>query len=146
MYAWRDYQGHTHETLWSDFPSVIPFSVIDERLVDLALSLGENPDDKTLAGYRRLEDEVRERTGVAESEIPSYFATVFGERAPKLRWAVTKDGERVGRLNLFTGAYMAHRNPKAHSELGRKGIPWLPEFCFSQPSVYSGKDSARGQG
>jgi hypothetical protein len=33
-----------------------------------------------------------------------------------LRWKKIEESERVGRVNLFTGAYMAHRNPRAYGE------------------------------
>jgi Protein of unknown function (Hypoth_ymh) len=123
-------EGDEGERIWQDFPEVIPCGIIDKRIQDLAVTFWDNPDDKILTGWRRLEDVLRRRTGVDESDT-KLFAMVFGERAPKLRWDnLMKDGERVGRLNLFTGAYMAHRNPRAHSEIGKGGIPWASEFLL----------------
>ena len=45
---------------------VVPFAIVDGRLVDLALSFWEEPDHRLVTGYRRLEDIVRERTGLQE--------------------------------------------------------------------------------
>jgi hypothetical protein len=69
---WYDYVFEKHwdpersERLWREFPPVVPFGIIDSRITDLAMSFWENPNDKLLTGYRRLEDIVRERTGINE--------------------------------------------------------------------------------
>jgi hypothetical protein len=41
-----------------------------------------------------------------------------GRPKPLLHWNKLDTGERQGRVNLFTGAYMAHRNPRGHREFG----------------------------
>jgi len=102
-------------TLWRDFPPVIPFAVIDSRIFDLALSFWGGPDDRLLKGYRRLEDLIRDRTSIDEHGS-KLFSRAFSGDAPKLGWKDINDSERAGRANLFIGAYMAHRNPRAHRE------------------------------
>jgi hypothetical protein len=69
---WHDHIDEKHfeqsrnGTLWRDeFPPVIPFAAIDPRIMDLAFVFWKNPDNSLLAGPRRLEDTVRERTGIA---------------------------------------------------------------------------------
>jgi len=52
--------------LWREFPPVIPFAIIDGRIIDLPMSFWGNPNDRLLSGYRRLEDIVRERTDINE--------------------------------------------------------------------------------
>jgi len=130
-------------TLWADFPPVIPFAVIDNRIIDLALSFWESPDDRLLKGYRRLEDLVRKRTGVNERGA-KLFSQAFGGITPLLSWRNITDGERTGRINLFTGAYMAHRNPRAHQEL--KGYPdgLLTEFLVLNHLYRLERDSEEG--
>jgi uncharacterized protein (TIGR02391 family) len=103
-------------TLWEEFPPVIPLAIIDSRVMDLALSFWKDPDDRLLKGYRRLEDLIRERTGVAEHGTKLLSQAFVGNK-PKLSWNNIDDSEKIGRANLFTGAYMAYRNPRAHREL-----------------------------
>jgi hypothetical protein len=115
--------------LWREFPSVVPFSVVDSRLFDLAISFAENPDEKLLTGYRRLEDIVRERTGLDEHGA-RLFTKAFLDSGAKLQWKALDVGERTGRANLFIAAYMAHRNPRAHRELRNDLASHLTEFLL----------------
>lgn len=97
--------------------------------MDLAISFWEAPDDKLLKGYRRLEDLVRERTQFHEHGV-KLFSQVFLGNSPKLTWQTADNTERTGRGNLFTGAYMAHRNPRAHRELKSYQDAQLSEFLL----------------
>ena len=115
--------------LWKDFPPLIPFAIIDSRLMDLAISFWENPDDRLLKAYRRLEDSVRRRTGVDEHGSKLFSQAFIGNGA-KLGWAGINDGEKIGRAQLFTSVYMAYRNPRAHRELEGKLVEQLAEFLM----------------
>jgi hypothetical protein len=132
---WDDYVlERPHERaragrLWDEFPRVMPFAIVDNRIIDLALSFWENPDDKLLKGYRRLEDLVRERAGLDEHGA-KLFAKAFAGLTARLYWKDLDDGEKAGRVNLFTGAYMAHRNPRAHRELQSDSDQQLTEFLL----------------
>jgi hypothetical protein len=108
---------------------VIPFAIIDARIIDLAISFWKDPDDKLLKGYRRLEDAIRKRTSLDEHGT-KLFSQTFAGNNPKLTWDHIDDGERAGRANLFTGAYMAHRNPRAHRELESDRDGQLAEFLL----------------
>jgi hypothetical protein len=118
---WSEYILNRHReqahdgTLWREFSPLIPFSIIDRRLVDLALKFWDDSDSNLLKGYRRLEDIVRARTGLTESNT-KLFSRAFGGNDPLLTWPVLDENQRSGRLNLFTGVYMAYRNPRAHQE------------------------------
>jgi hypothetical protein len=121
---WYEYIFSEHQvmkndmTLWKEFPPIIPFSIIDTRIIDLAISFWENPDNNLLRGYRRLEDIVRRRTSLHESGA-KLFSKAFNSSPPILSWQdLEDDGERAGRAQLFTGAYSAHRNRRAHREEG----------------------------
>ena len=111
-----DYESAEDGTLWNNFPPIVPFAIIDNRIMDLALSFWTGPDDRLLTAYRRLEDLVRGRTGI-DDHGATLFSQAFLGKTPKLIWRGINDGEKVGRANLFTGAFMAHRNPRAHREL-----------------------------
>jgi hypothetical protein len=132
---WYDYILAEHDdaesdgTLWREFPIVIPFSIVDGRIIDLALSFWAGPDDKLLKGYRRLEDIVRERTGLDEHGAKLFSKAFSGASAP-LGWMGLDDGEKVGRSQLFASAYMAHRNPRAHREMKSYLDEQLAEFLL----------------
>ncbi len=115
--------------LWGEFPPVVPFAIIDRRIADLALSFWDGPDDKLLTGYRRLEDIVRRRTGVDEHGA-KLFSQAFAGRTARLGWKDSDVGEQAGRSSLFTGAYLAYRNPRAHRELGDQAREQLAEFLL----------------
>ena len=118
---WNDYVFENHwdwkedGTLWREFPYVIPFAIIDKRLIDLAVSFWDGPDDRLLTGYRRLEDIVRSRTNIPEHGS-KLFAQAFGTSGGRLTWPDIDGAEHAGRLSLFTGTYMAYRNRRAHRE------------------------------
>jgi hypothetical protein len=111
----------------AEFPPIIPFAIVDHRIVDLAISFWKSPDDRLLQGYRRLEDIVRERASINEHG-QKVFSQAFSIQTARLYWKNIDDGERQGRINLFTGAYMAHRNPRAHKELEVSPEQQLSEF------------------
>jgi hypothetical protein len=102
-------------TIWRRLKSHIPFGLMDARILDLAVQFAGQPDDCLLKGYRRLEDYVRERTQVDEHGY-KLFSQVFLGKPPKLTWKDIDEGEHVGRASLFTGTYLAYRNPRAHRE------------------------------
>ena len=88
---WYDYildmdiDEDTTETLWRSFPAVIPYRLIDSRIVDLALTFWEDPDAKLIAAYRRLEDVVRQRTEIREVGV-RLFSKAFLSKEPSLKW------------------------------------------------------------
>ena len=45
-----DFKRGRDGTLWRDFPPVIPFAIIDNRIMDLAISFWKDPDDRLLKG------------------------------------------------------------------------------------------------
>ncbi|MEQ1661891.1 MAG: TIGR02391 family protein [Thiobacillus sp.] len=114
---------------WNRFPAVLPFAIIDRRIADLALRFHEEPNDTLLQGFRRLEDTIRQRTASKEHGAKLFSQAFQGEGA-KLTWEDVQPSELVGRVNLFTGAYMAHRNPRAHQELKDSTHELLSEFLL----------------
>ena len=132
---WHDYVSEDHEdkarqgTLWRDeFPSLVPFAIIDSRIMDLALSFWDDPDNRLLTGYRRLEDLVRDRTGLTQHGS-KLFSQAFAPIGP-LGWKDADQGEQAGRMQLFVGTYLAHRNPRAHRELSLDRDRPLTEFLL----------------
>lgn len=125
----EDWRDNRKETVWKEFPPVIPLAIVDERISDLAMSFWEGPDDKLLTGYRRLEDIVRKRAGVEEHGAKLFSQAFLGDKA-RLGWKNLDGGERAGRGSLFTAAYTAYRNPRAHRELNDDGHNQVVEFLL----------------
>lgn len=133
---WRDYLNERLErrerqgTLWQEaFPVVMPFAIIDPRLADLALDFWNGPDARLLDGYRRLEDTLRARTGLS-THGAKLFSQVFHPEHGNLTWSEADEGERNGRMQLFTGTFAAHRNPRAHREQKERAALALREFLL----------------
>lgn len=105
--------------LYRNFPVVMPYAIIDERLLDLALKFRRDPDNILLTAFRRLEDTVRVRSGVDEHGAKLFSRAFGGSNAP-LKWNdVGHENEIAQRVNVFVGAYGAFRNPRAHSASSR---------------------------
>lgn len=125
----EDWDRGKDGTLWRRFDPIIPFSIIDSRITDLAIRFWQGPDDCLLTAYRRLEDIVRKRTGIDEHGT-KLFSQAFCEQTPKLCWKDIDSGEQTGRANLFTAAYMAYRNTRAHHEFEKHSEGQLGEFLL----------------
>jgi hypothetical protein len=126
----RDFKRAREGTLWrEEFPAVMPFALIDARIMDLALDFWNSPDNNLFVGYRRLEDIVRKRTEI-EQHGTKLFSQAFNPGGGALTWADVDDGERAGRMQLFTGTYGAHRNRRAHRELPAHSEELLSEFLL----------------
>jgi hypothetical protein len=82
-----------------------------------------------MAGYRRLEDIVRHRTSIDEHGT-KLFSQAFAPKDGKLSWRRISESERVGRMSLFTGAYLAYRNRRAHRESRDNRQKLLVEFLL----------------
>ncbi len=113
--------------LWQNFPNVIPYSIIDPRLFDLAITFWEAPSDKIMLGYRKLEDIVRSRCGIEEHGT-KLFSKAFRENTSILYWPDINSAEQAGRANLFIGTFGAFRNRRAHKELDEDSRNQLSEF------------------
>lgn len=124
-----DYERTRDGALWSEFPHIVPFAIIENRIVDLAIGFWNEPDSRLLTGYRRLEDSIRERTGLA-SHGQALFAQAFRGKEAKLQWRGIDEGEKEGRVQLFVGAFMAYRNPRSHREPKHDATSQLMEFLL----------------
>lgn len=96
-----------------EFPLVMPYAILDPRLTQLALNFDNQPDNSIISGYRRLEDIIRERTGLDEHGA-KLFSKAFQVEDSVLYWKDIDPGEQQGRAQLFAGTYMAFRNRRAH--------------------------------
>ena len=140
-YIYAIYGGRRSKTsVWDQFEPTMPFALIDPRLADLALDFPSAQDHVLLDGFRRLEDCIRERTGLAEHGT-KLFSQAFAGDESRLTWpgpakgrgsksALIDKGEQAGRAQLFIGAYQAFRNPRAHRTLVVGAAEALREFIL----------------
>lgn len=132
---WPDYILEMHYShsqdggFWRYVTPTMPYPLIDERIFDLALLFQENADTALISGYRRLEDVIRERTSASDHGHRLFQKAFQGDKS-LLRWEDIDEGEQSGRANLFIGAFLAHRNPRAHRELQADVHKHLSEFLL----------------
>jgi hypothetical protein len=144
----RDFEKAREGLLWrEEFPAIVPFALIDARIMDLARDFWNSPDNSLLVGYRRLEDIVRERTAI-KHHGSKLFSQAFNPGDGALTWEHVDDGERAGRMQLFIGTYGAHRNLRAHREMNTHSRELLAEFlllnhlyCLERDAIDGGENS-----
>lgn len=104
---------------WRDLPINIPLPLIDPRLLDIATRFWMDPDALLAKAYRRLEDVVRQRSGLtgANDHGAKLFSRAFGHDKSPLVWRVN-DEESLCYATLFTATFMGFRNSRAHREPG----------------------------
>nr|WP_034426145.1 TIGR02391 family protein [Acinetobacter sp. ANC 3789] len=112
------------------YPLELPYSIIDDRIFDLALLFKQDPDSALLKAYKRLEDILRERTGLLKDHSTKLFSQAFQGENALLTWKVPDSAEIKGRVNLFTGTYMAFRNARAHREKDENLVHQYREFLL----------------
>lgn len=111
------------------YPIVIPFAIIDTRILDLAIAFSLNEDTTIISAFRRLEDIVRKRTGLP-GEGTRLFSKAFMQEDSPLKWDVPDDGELKGRASLFSAIFMAFRNARVHREPQSEQNKALREFLL----------------
>ena len=127
-YPWETRLPPPRERL-ARFPQAIPWVLIDSRIEDLAHRFFKNEDDCLSRGFRRLEDSVRSRTGLQDHGV-RLIQRAFLQEEPLLTWRVPDAAEQKGRAQLFVGAFMAYRNPRAHRESASVTGLELAEFLL----------------
>ncbi|MEM1308291.1 MAG: TIGR02391 family protein [Cyanobacteria bacterium P01_H01_bin.153] len=113
-----------------EFPLAIPFRIIDERIFGLAIGFKQDFDAVLMAGYRRLEDIVRERTGLTHDHGEKLFSKAFMREDSPLCWENLHPTEAKGRASLFSAIFMGYRNRRAHKENKDRKESALREFLL----------------
>ncbi|TKR33536.1 TIGR02391 family protein [Luteimonas gilva] len=112
------------------FPPLIPFRLIDSRIMDLAIRFQKEPDAAIMTGYRRLEQILASKCGLVGAVGSKLFAKAFQVDGSLLFWEGVDEGEAKGRASLFIGAYSAFRNRRAHAELSHRLEDDIREFLL----------------
>jgi hypothetical protein len=120
---------HLAADLSTYLPATVPFGLIDDRIMDLAVTFHEDEDRSILAAYRRLEELVRKRTEISDSGTRLFSQAFLSEKSP-LTWAVEDINEAKARANMFTAIFGAFRNPRMHREQKQHGDELLREFLL----------------
>jgi hypothetical protein len=123
----RDWERARSGAAWDEFPRVVPFALIDQRIADLVRGFWKDADGHLLTAWRRLEDLVRDRTR-SRDHGARLFSTAFQSEKSMLYWPDIDNGEQTGRASMFIGAYAAYRNPRAHRELEHDTLAQLGEL------------------
>lgn len=128
---WCEYiiDSHDDDLISKYYPHSIPFALIDQRIIDLAINFRDNEDASLMSAYRRLEDAIRKRTGI-QGEGNKLFSKAFVVDNCPLTWNVPDPGEAKGRGQLFTAAFSAFRNARAHRENEDEKETQLREFLL----------------
>jgi hypothetical protein len=129
IYEYRTLVDSSGKNLARHYGLSVPFALIDDRIMDCAVSFREDADAAIILAYRRLEDIFRKRTGL-KGEGTRLFGNAFSGAEPLLRWDVPDDGESKGRAQLFSAVYMAFRNARVHRELEVDMEAALREFLL----------------
>lgn len=122
-------RGADRNLQWALIRSVMPWSLIDGRITDLALRFFAEPDDSLHRGFRRLEDTIRARLHSSASSS-QLMSQAFQGESSRLIWKGIESGEQSGRAQLFVGVFLAYRNPRAHRELKQSTDEALAEFLL----------------
>lgn len=115
--------------LWRKIPPVVPFRILDGRLADLALEFFNRPDESLMKGFRRLEEAVRSRAKI-DGHGANLFRKAFDPQKGVLLWKGLTPAEGESRLNLFSAAFGACRNPRAHKEINSSLGDQVSEFLL----------------
>lgn len=111
------------------FPPALPYGLIDNRIMDLAVAFHEDEDRAIVAAYRRLEDTIRSRTEIFDSGAKLFSRAFLSDGAP-LTWEVEDVNEAKGRANMFTAIFGAFRNARMHREQKQGRDEALREFLL----------------
>jgi hypothetical protein len=112
------------------FPLIVPFGLVDERIVDLAVNLGERADSAIAAAFKRLESIFVERCGKPDRYGVRLFKEALKGPCSLLTWEGIGEQEAEGRAELFVAVYRGFRNRRAHKELNSKPAEALREFLL----------------
>lgn len=132
---WRDYVFEKHNDaassgdLWGNLPPVMPYAIIDPRIMDLAIGFFKAPDKALLDGFRRLEGLIKERGGTEGFGV-KLFEKAFDPDIGTLTWNNIPPSEQKRRMGLFVAAYGAYRNPRAHNLRKETTKDYLVEFLM----------------
>ena len=124
-------RGRPTDQMRRQNPLVVPWAILDDRLVDFALEFDQEPDMTVLKAFRRLEALVKERCEMsAESHGVKVFQQAFRGAGAILEWKGLPFAEAEGRAKLFEGAYSAFRNARAHRDEAVDKVRAYREFLL----------------
>jgi hypothetical protein len=112
------------------FPLVVPFALVDERIIDLAVKLAERADSAITDAFKRLENIFVERCGIPDGYGVGLLQKALKGPSSLLTWEGIGKQEAEGRAELFFAVYRGFRNRRAHKELNSNPSEALREFLL----------------
>lgn len=115
------------------YPTELPFHLIDERILDLALKFNDDPNHSILTAYTRLEDIVKVKINDQSLFSSNLLKTAFisdKQRQAVYCWNTTNEKVSNALGCLFTNIFTAYRNERAHSEVNKPFSKQLREFLL----------------
>lgn len=106
------------ENPWLRRKSIVPLTMIDDRLSIAARHFWNDPDATLMKAHRQLEEVIRKRIGISVQEASegpaATYRQAFNGNNPRLTWPGISMSEHAGRANLFMGVLSAYRHVRAH--------------------------------
>lgn len=116
------------------YPKELPLNLIDERILDLALSFKEDADASIMKAYTRLEDIIRKKLNsqkFSSSLMEDAFCSDLKKnRLSPFKWETENEESSTAIGRLFTNTFKAYRNPRAHSEVKKSTSQLQREFLL----------------
>lgn len=125
-----DHRLYDDTLVKSLFAKEIPYYIVDNRIMEQAINLKNDPDANLMTCYRRLEDTIRKRTGLDGESGNKLFSQAFQAKDAPLYWPDLPQAEANGRAALFSAVYMAYRNSRAHKENETTPADAMREFLL----------------
>ncbi|MBU2115944.1 MAG: TIGR02391 family protein [Gammaproteobacteria bacterium] len=125
-----DHRLYDDNLIKSLFAQEVPYHIVDNRIMEQAINLKNDPDANLMTCYRRLEDTIRKRTGLDGESGAKLFSQAFQAKDAPLYWPVLPQAEANGRAALFSAVYMAYRNSRAHKENETTPADAIREFLL----------------
>ena len=135
------YHPEESSVVFNEFPLTLPLALIDERLIEIALTFSENPDNAILKAYRKIESIVKSRTKLDHESGTKLFKKAFLGDNSILFWKSLDSGEAIGRANLFASTFMAYRNKRAHQEPTHRLEDDIREFMLINQLFFLERES-----
>lgn len=117
MHDGLQHRASPGKSMRRQFSPIVPWFLLDERLIDLAVVLPRDPDKAVMDAFRRLESSVKSRCALAKEVFGvEVFKKAFRGSGAILGWPDLPAAEIEGRAQLFEAAFKAYRNPRAHRD------------------------------
>jgi len=111
------------------YPTQLPFHLIDERILDLALKFNDDPNRSIFNAFIRLENIVQKRVNSDKHSSALFEYAFCSENSPLICKSEDKKASQAT-ARLFPNIYKAFRNEHAHNEVSKSPQTSIREFLL----------------